>query len=188
MRKPACNGSDDGNAVSAEIPYCAGGHSSDNRYEGPGYSRRKALKQKKKPTTMAETAKVGAWTSGSLLDTSANCITVRRADTDTPSISPSTAIPTWNPTPVESPRARSRDRKSAMKPSLSNRANSRNPAVSSATAPANAMYRALPGDAKPSGSAGEDRGGCRVSGDHQVAGGSERRESDERQQQRSRDR
>ena len=60
-----------------------------------------------------------------------------------PNIVPSTAMPTWNPTPVRKPTSTVCERKSARKPSLNIRAISRNPAVISATIVASSTYRGL---------------------------------------------
>jgi hypothetical protein len=62
-------------------------------------------------------------------------------------MSPSMAMPTWNPTPERNPTSTVRERKSARNPSLKTRASNNRPAVSSATMPTSAMYLALAGGA-----------------------------------------
>ena len=69
-----------------------------------------------------------------------------------------------------------------MKPSLSSRATSRNPAVSSATVPASATYFALAGGRHAGDPTGENGGGSGIGGHHQVARRAERRERQKRQQ------
>ncbi len=47
-------------------------------------------------------------------------------------------MPTWQPTPARNPVSTVRERKSARNPSLKSRANTKNPAVSSAVIPTSA--------------------------------------------------
>ncbi len=58
----------------------------------------------------------------------------------TPSMSPTWPIATWMPTPVRNPTSTLRERKSAMKPSLSRRASTRYPPVIRASTPASETY------------------------------------------------
>jgi hypothetical protein len=107
---------------------------------GPGNRGARWRKTRMTATTVADTESVGTCTCGKLRSTWASCSTVLREATGIPNISPSTAMPTWHPTPVRNPTSTVCDRKSARKPSLNKRANSRPPAVNSATSPANSTY------------------------------------------------
>jgi hypothetical protein len=87
----------------------------------------------------AATASVGRCVSGRCSATCPSCSIVCGEVTAMPSISPSMAMPTWNPTPVRNPASTVRDRKSARKPSLKMRARSSSPAVRRATTSTRAM-------------------------------------------------
>src|SRR5215813_10786445 len=110
---------------------------------GPGSRGANVRQMRTTATTAAEMETVGTCSCGNPRITWASCSTVLWALTVTPSISPSTAIPTWNPTPVRNPTSTVCERKSARKPSLNIRARSRKPAVSSATNAASDTYCSL---------------------------------------------
>ena len=106
----------------------------------PGMRGEMALEPRMTTMTATETHTVAALLSSRWASVATNFCTVPPDCLGTPNMSPTCPMATWMPTPVRKPTSTLRERKFAMKPSLSSRASTRKPPVMMATMPARLTY------------------------------------------------